>query len=397
MKFISSNGGSYLVMEANQLNKWPGAADMTVYDTIPFGADEGLIAEVNSIPVIVLGMPDNLHVCKVKDGALFVTVVSCDDEKDIPKIIKKLPTENWVSRGLFTVMDDLVVFDSAISGEDIFEDDSFALSIATGEYEALAQTISSDTYELQLLLLKMKTPIKSKTKKATSSQAKPIPEKTKLLAYKCMKQMMGENACDGWEEYCREKGTKFFYLNGEKTLVGTVELAGDDIIVQFKKPQDIDDIKDKLIYYTELQQPTGWLEFKTRADNKPRPQLEANIGSFLGTLSRESKSPEMLLKTWLGGWKWKSISSEDQSKLMFYKGEQSIASLEKKPNEFIVQLKTPHNNQGLEEYLPHYTQLTEPQDWLEIRFPINLPNGVLFVDTVSKTGLVRIMEKVRME
>lgn len=390
MKFISSNGGSYLIMEANQLNNWPGSADMKVYDSIPYGADEGLVTTVNNIPVIVLGMPDNLHACKVKDGALFVTLVSCDDEKDIAKIIKNLPTENWVSRGLFTVMDDLAVFDSAISGNDIAEDNSLALSIATGEYEVLAQTISSDTYELQLLLLKMKTPIKSKTKKTTSSQAKPIPEKTKLLAYTYMKQLMGEKSFDGWEEYYIEEGKKLSYLGRHKEVIGTVELCGDELIVQFKKLKAFDKFKDKLAYYTELQKSADWLEFKTRADNKPRSQLEADIGSFLGTLRRENTLPEITFKKILGGSKWKSNSKEIELKLMFYKGEEIIASLEKKNNELIAQFKAPVDLNEFKEYLSHYTTLIEPEGWLELRLPIDTQE-----DFLARTGLGRIVSKVR--
>jgi hypothetical protein len=162
MKLISSNGGAYLIMAKEDLPKWQGAKDAEVYESIPLGADEGLIYEVNKIPMIVLGMPENLHACKVKDGALFVTIVSCDNDKSIPDILNNLPNKNWTSIGLFSTNGDLTVFDSSLAGEELSENDCFNLDLPADEYEAFSQVLSKDTYELQLLQLKIKKPAQSK-------------------------------------------------------------------------------------------------------------------------------------------------------------------------------------------------------------------------------------------
>lgn len=148
LQAIYSNGGAYLVMENALLNKWPGATDMKVYDTIPFGADEGLISNVNGIPVVVLGMPDPLYAIAGSDNAILVTAVSCDNEDELPQLLQSVP-DQWESIGTFTTQGPLTVFDSADAGSNVAE--HHKLNLVAGKYDVQKQTAMGDDYEFQML------------------------------------------------------------------------------------------------------------------------------------------------------------------------------------------------------------------------------------------------------
>lgn len=150
LQAINSGGGAYLAMETSYLNKWPGADDMKVYDSIPFGADEGLISEVNGIRVIVLGMPDPLYAITTAKSAMLITVISCDNPDEIPRLVQSLP-DQWESFGTIAIQGALTVFDSACAGNKLGE--HHTLNLAAGEYGVSRQTVIGDDYEFQILKL----------------------------------------------------------------------------------------------------------------------------------------------------------------------------------------------------------------------------------------------------
>lgn len=151
---LLSGGGAYLVGNFDQLNAWPGSANLAAYDSIPFGADQGLVASVCGIPVVVLGSPDPLYVLRYESSVVFATAVSCEDEAEIETFVAAANDHNWTSIGEFSVTGSVAVIDSADSGADA-DTHGAIVPLEPGKYsvESRLLTPNPDT-ELQLVRLR---------------------------------------------------------------------------------------------------------------------------------------------------------------------------------------------------------------------------------------------------
>ena len=284
---ITSNGGAYLVLHQKDLKHWPGATDMKVYDSIPFGADEGLLATVNGLPAIVLGMPDPLYSMALPDGALLITAVSYDNGDELPELLKSIP-EDWTSLGVYDVQDALVAFDAAHSGKEAASK-GHELELTPGTYELFSQTWSGDTYELQLLRFRRKTAAKGAAKKSkeaskTKAASTSIPEKTQQNALRNVHATIAP-----LPDIRREQnGNATVFYIGE-ILYAVVELVDERIYIQLRKPAQLNEDLTALLKFYKQEHKDGheWLLFSTPADNKPGPALEASLGRFAGTALRQ--------------------------------------------------------------------------------------------------------------
>jgi hypothetical protein len=148
---LVSGGGAYLIGNADQVKAWPGSADNAAYDSIPFGADEGLVASVVGIPVVVMGLPDPLHVVLTPGGVVFAIAVCCDDDAAVETLEAAAAEKNWSSIGVFTVTGRVVAFDSALAGEEAISH-GLQVQLTSGEYTVESRLFSPDPdTELQLV------------------------------------------------------------------------------------------------------------------------------------------------------------------------------------------------------------------------------------------------------
>lgn len=154
MLSLVSGGGAYLLGNIDGIQAWPGSEDQAAYDSIPFGADEGLVASVAGLPVVVLGLPDPLYVVQTAEGVILATAVSCEDDRGIEPLVAGAKDEDWIAIGEFTVTGPVVVFDSALSGADATVD-GIEIDLEPGAYSVESQlfTPNPDT-ELQLVRLR---------------------------------------------------------------------------------------------------------------------------------------------------------------------------------------------------------------------------------------------------
>jgi hypothetical protein len=151
---LVSAGGVYLVGNLDEVQAWPGSEDQAVYDSIPFGADEGLVTAVSGIPFIVLGIPDPLHVVRTGDGVTFATAIFCNDESAIEGLVAGASDEDWSPIGEVTVTGAVVVFDSALSGADAAVHGITIDHLSPGTYRVESRLFTPDPdTELQLVRL----------------------------------------------------------------------------------------------------------------------------------------------------------------------------------------------------------------------------------------------------
>jgi hypothetical protein len=66
-----------------------------------------------------------------------------------------------------------------------------------------------------------------------------------------------------------------------------MRLDGEDLEVDFRAPRELEEFEGVLRYYQRLKEPAGWLRIRRPATRDPRPWLEADFGSMLGTTTRE--------------------------------------------------------------------------------------------------------------
>lgn len=154
MASLVSGGGAYLVGNTNDVMAWPGSADDTAYDSIPFGADEGLVARIYGIAFVVLGLPDPLYVVPTSDGAILAIAVCCDDDATLEALMASVTDDDWNPIGTFTATGSVIVFDSALSGVEAVKQ-GLSLQLKPGEYsvESRLFTPNRDS-ELQLVRLR---------------------------------------------------------------------------------------------------------------------------------------------------------------------------------------------------------------------------------------------------
>jgi hypothetical protein len=151
---LLSGGGAYLVGDVDGIMAWPGSADSAAYDSIPFGADDGLVASVLGIPVVVLGLPDPLHVVHTHNGVILAIAVCCDDEAAVEALVNGVNDDDWNAIGEFTVTGRVVVFDSAMSGADAAKH-GVTLKLQPGAYDVESRMFTPDPdTELQLVRLR---------------------------------------------------------------------------------------------------------------------------------------------------------------------------------------------------------------------------------------------------
>lgn len=116
----------------------------------------------------------------------------------------------------------------------------------------------------------------------TKNSSKTIPENAKRKSYENMKSLLSD---DGLLEIEEDNGHITIFIN--KRPYAAMKLDGDELVVQFVQPHDLTGLDKKLSYYSELNNPAGWLEFRTFADNNYEDQFQAELGSFIGQILSE--------------------------------------------------------------------------------------------------------------
>jgi hypothetical protein len=87
----------------------------------------------------------------------------------------------------------------------------------------------------------------------------------------------------GGDGVTEEEDGGFTRFSVGKEPFATLAVEGNDLVVTFRKPKDLDSrLQSKLAYYEELSKPRGWLEWRTPISRDPRPELEADFGSMIG-------------------------------------------------------------------------------------------------------------------
>jgi hypothetical protein len=104
-----------------------------------------------------------------------------------------------------------------------------------------------------------------------------IPDDAKRMSYENMKNLLSN---DGLLEVIEDMEQAKILINNKPYAFLT--LAGDELIVHFIQPRNLTGLRKKLSYYSELENPRGWLEFRTYADNNYEDQIRADLGSFIG-------------------------------------------------------------------------------------------------------------------
>jgi hypothetical protein len=84
----------------------------------------------------------------------------------------------------------------------------------------------------------------------------------------------------GWRIY-REKGAD----------VAAMTMLGEDLVLDFAPPRAMDEFAEVKRFYGSSPERKGWLRFRRPATHDPRPDLEAHLGSMLGTAYRERNMP----------------------------------------------------------------------------------------------------------
>jgi hypothetical protein len=107
-------------------------------------------------------------------------------------------------------------------------------------------------------------------------------EYSRTESYEQMKNLLSD---DGMLEIEESNDEITIFIN--KKPYAQMKMQDDKLIVKFIKPKDLSGLDKKLSYYSELNHPSGWLEFRTYADNNFEDQLEAELGSFIGQILSE--------------------------------------------------------------------------------------------------------------
>lgn len=116
----------------------------------------------------------------------------------------------------------------------------------------------------------------------TKHSSKVIPDNLKKKSYDNMKSLLSD---DGLLEIEEHNGQLTIFISNRP--YAAMKLDGDELVVQFIQPHDLTGLDKKLSYYSELKNPTGWLEFRTYADNNYDDQFQAELGSFIGQILSE--------------------------------------------------------------------------------------------------------------
>jgi hypothetical protein len=114
----------------------------------------------------------------------------------------------------------------------------------------------------------------------------------KINSFAFMRGLLSDG---GMLEVIDEKYKCRFLIRG--VLYATLELNKNLLIVKFKRPKDLRGLSHKLSYYNELEDPKGWLEFVTYADDSFQDQIRADLGSYIGQIIGEINSSDMIQAT----------------------------------------------------------------------------------------------------
>jgi hypothetical protein len=86
-----------------------------------------------------------------------------------------------------------------------------------------------------------------------------------------------------------EKGWRVFAEKGAD--VAAMTMMGDELVVEFVPPRACEELDAKKRFYRDSRDREGWLQYRRPATRDPRPDLEANLGSIIGSASWERNKP----------------------------------------------------------------------------------------------------------
>jgi hypothetical protein len=114
------------------------------------------------------------------------------------------------------------------------------------------------------------------------NQKKSSPTTTEDIRTESYEQMKSLLSDDGLLEIEENNNELTIFIKNKP--YAHMKMQDEKLIVQFIKPKDLTGLDKNLSYYSELNNPAGWLEFRTFADNNFEDQLQAELGSFIGQI-----------------------------------------------------------------------------------------------------------------
>lgn len=119
----------------------------------------------------------------------------------------------------------------------------------------------------------------------TKHSSKVIQDNLKRKSYENMKNLLSD---DGILEIEEQGNQVIIYFNNK--AYASMHMDDNELVVQFIQPENLQGLERKLSYYSEVENPKGWLEFRTFADNNYEDQFQAELGSFIGQILCELNS-----------------------------------------------------------------------------------------------------------